>query len=278
MAQAQVSRGCISCGDDLPTTDLLPQLCSCDSYRTTCNVCMTLTVNGQIDDNEWANIECEGGCGDPLDPHEIPWHDGLTCTKYDTVVANYANSRENRLSEAEIENIARFCPDCGAPIKKDEGHQCYEIECPSCRNIFCWECLENIESGTHDPTCSHHASMMPECNHYCERYHSGKSSPSKPTQITGTNTSEQQTTYPMTYQTVSTLIFSLENRLQDLSNTKLAKSKAEDKHISVGFEIEKPSSTGRDKRVSYEMVSYNTYTTWATEWPPSRRGDEVLLV
>lgn len=61
--------------------------------------------------------------------HEIPWHDGLTCSEYDTAVADYANSYENQLSQDEINDIAQSCPDCDAPIEKDQGHQCYETDC-----------------------------------------------------------------------------------------------------------------------------------------------------
>lgn len=51
----------------------------------------------------------------------------MTCTEYDTVVAKYANSLENRLSQNEIERIAQLCPDCSAPFEMNGGH--HEIEC-----------------------------------------------------------------------------------------------------------------------------------------------------
>jgi len=85
--------------------------------------------------------------------HQVPWHDGYTCSEYDNKMADPANQAR---SAELISQITKPCPKCQWPIQKNEG--CEHMTC-RCKYEFCWVCLAShkdvIRYGNHrhKPDC-----------------------------------------------------------------------------------------------------------------------------
>ena len=92
--------------------------------------------------------------------HELPHHDGLSCTEYDGVVAQNA---ETALADVWQQQNTKPCPSCKVRIQKNEG--CCHMTCANveanCTHEFCWHCNATWKSGMlgrrgahfHETTC-----------------------------------------------------------------------------------------------------------------------------
>ncbi|KAK0617299.1 hypothetical protein B0T14DRAFT_568818 [Immersiella caudata] len=68
--------------------------------------------------------------------HQMPWHEGQTCTDYD---ANQGDP-EAEATAQWLRRNTKPCPGlCGAAVEKKGG--CFHMTCQVCRFEFCWECL-----------------------------------------------------------------------------------------------------------------------------------------
>eukprot|EP00943_MAST-04B_sp_MAST-4B-sp1_P007402 g7402.t1 len=69
--------------------------------------------------------------------HNIPWHEGQTCTQYDEALA--AERDGDRLNMEYIRRVGKQCPSCKIAIEKNDG--CDHMTCRNCGHEFCWLCL-----------------------------------------------------------------------------------------------------------------------------------------
>ncbi|CAG8662918.1 28071_t:CDS:2 [Dentiscutata erythropus] len=69
--------------------------------------------------------------------HDVPWHEGLTCSEYD--------QRKNNEQEVATHNYllkeTKPCPNCGVHIVKNGGCDHMTCKMPECKYEFCWICL-----------------------------------------------------------------------------------------------------------------------------------------
>ncbi len=82
-------------------------------------------------------------------------HAGRTCDE----ASGAARAKEDSVSRAYLEKVAKPCPLCAMPITHFKGHGCHHMTCPNptCRHQFCWVCLVGWipDGGCHcDLTCS----------------------------------------------------------------------------------------------------------------------------
>jgi ribosomal protein L37AE/L43A len=89
--------------------------------------------------------------------HNRGWHEGVTCREYDRQSLTALNERA---SIAEVNRIAKKCPNCRRLIQKRGG--CDHMTCSVCSHEFCWVCfadytkiLENSKYR-HKQTCKYH--------------------------------------------------------------------------------------------------------------------------
>nr|CAG8651008.1 1151_t:CDS:2 [Entrophospora candida] len=90
--------------------------------------------------------------------HDVPWHGGLTCEKYDEL-----RKVEEAATDDYLQQETKPCPKCGIRIVKNGG--CNHITCKivTCRYEFCWLCFadykEILKKGNkiHKPTCQFYA-------------------------------------------------------------------------------------------------------------------------
>ncbi|KAI5202959.1 hypothetical protein AUEXF2481DRAFT_8503 [Aureobasidium subglaciale EXF-2481] len=69
---------------------------------------------------------------------EIDWHVDETCDQYQARRRTERGEEDER-SRAEMEKISKECPECHAPIEKNDG--CDHMTCSKCRHEFCWLCF-----------------------------------------------------------------------------------------------------------------------------------------
>ncbi|CAG8654570.1 6523_t:CDS:2, partial [Dentiscutata heterogama] len=66
--------------------------------------------------------------------HDVPWHEGLTCSEYD--------QRKNNEQEVATHNYllkeTKPCPNCGVHIIKNGGCDHMTCKMPECKYEFCW--------------------------------------------------------------------------------------------------------------------------------------------
>ncbi|CAF1138616.1 unnamed protein product [Rotaria sp. Silwood1] len=92
--------------------------------------------------------------------HKTEWHEGLTCSEYDTV-----KNPELQASQRWIVQNCKKCPKCSCRIEKADG--CDHMTCGKCRYEFCWSCLADYNAIRRDGNHRHDSS----CKHYAP-YHS----------------------------------------------------------------------------------------------------------
>ena len=72
--------------------------------------------------------------------HQLPHHDGISCTDFDGQVARNARTALNRVWEQQN---TKPCPSCNGRIQKNLG--CCHMTCANveahCTHQFCWHCL-----------------------------------------------------------------------------------------------------------------------------------------
>ena len=73
--------------------------------------------------------------------HELPYHDGMSCTAFDAQLA--AEGGDEDLTRLFLERESKPCPKCHVPIIKDGGccHMTCTNEMVGCNYEFCYHCL-----------------------------------------------------------------------------------------------------------------------------------------
>ena len=66
---------------------------------------------------------------------------------------DYVNggARDDEAAEIWIKNNTKPCPNCKAPIEKNQG--CMHMTCRTCKHEFCWLCLSNYRGHAGGSTC-----------------------------------------------------------------------------------------------------------------------------
>lgn len=86
-------------------------------------------------------IACDECDFDMCYRHQTPWHEGLTCSEFDSLKEH--GDPQYAETQRWLGNNTKPCPGprCGAPIVKGEG--CFHMTCSvsTCKHEFCWECL-----------------------------------------------------------------------------------------------------------------------------------------
>ncbi|EUC67527.1 IBR domain protein [Rhizoctonia solani AG-3 Rhs1AP] len=128
--------------------------------------------SGQFHDNDptsCPNVKCDACGHESCFVHDTPWHQGLTCSQYDSKMKRSAQTGKIRANEAYISKHAKACPNpgCGRVIEK--GYGCDHMTCMGpmgCGHEFCWCCLADYkpihEQGNHlhKRRCRHHDSRF----------------------------------------------------------------------------------------------------------------------
>ena len=71
---------------------------------------------------------------------QVQDHFGISCSAYQAAI-----KAEETFSKWKKENNVNECPRCDAPIEKTDG--CNHIECTSCANHICWQCMASFPTG-----------------------------------------------------------------------------------------------------------------------------------
>lgn len=73
------------------------------------------------------------------------YHLGMTCKEYEIEISDPGREGlEKWMREKSDER--KHCPTCKRPIERNEG--CNHMECPTCKNHFCWLCLKVFKSSS----------------------------------------------------------------------------------------------------------------------------------
>ena len=73
-------------------------------------------------------LRCGDCCFRMCYVHNIPWHEGQTCSEYTYQLGCGAErNREEEASEAVVVKISKPCPSCESPIEKNQG--CDHMTC-----------------------------------------------------------------------------------------------------------------------------------------------------
>ncbi|XPT01690.1 hypothetical protein M3J09_010820 [Ascochyta lentis] len=109
--------------------------------------------------------------------HDVPFHTGETCDQYDERrhreeeqrrKEDEARQEHEELSRAEIQAVTTKCPECEAPIQKNEG--CDHMTC-RCKFQFCYICRAPYQgkdgiwvagNKVHSIKCKYHPDMLPD--------------------------------------------------------------------------------------------------------------------
>ncbi|KAJ1308386.1 hypothetical protein OPQ81_004092 [Rhizoctonia solani] len=128
--------------------------------------------SGQFHDNDATscpNVKCKACGHESCFVHQIPWHQGLTCSQYNSKMKRSTQADKIRANEAYISKHAKACPNpsCGRMIEK--GYGCDHMTCMGpmgCGHEFCWCCLADYkpihEQGNHlhKRRCRHYDSRL----------------------------------------------------------------------------------------------------------------------
>ena len=78
-------------------------------------------------------MNCEA-CGDKsCFTHDIPWHQGLTCSEYETIKRGV-----DKATEKYIKKETKPCPSCGVRIVKTGGCDSMVCTIRTCNSRFNW--------------------------------------------------------------------------------------------------------------------------------------------
>ncbi|CAB4485368.1 hypothetical protein RhiirA5_411635 [Rhizophagus irregularis] len=86
--------------------------------------------------------------------HDVPWHEGLICSEYDSKKLGEDKATQNLL---DIET--KPCPKCGVRIIKNGGCEHMTCTIKTCKYEFCWLCfadydkIERNGESSHERTC-----------------------------------------------------------------------------------------------------------------------------
>lgn len=121
--------------------------------RPGCSNGQSYEVIGRGDSSATNRMECSA-CGFAMCfKHQCPWHEGLSCERYES-------RRRSSVEQTELwlADNTKPCPgpECGVPILKNGG--CWHMRCRSCRFEFCWNCLGDwskirVDRKWHKPDC-----------------------------------------------------------------------------------------------------------------------------
>ena len=98
--------------------------------------------------------------------HNVLWHEGMTCTEYDSSARSSQRAREEAASIEKVKEMSKPCPGrgCGWRIEKKGG--CDHMTCHKCRTEFCWRCsadyndIRRYGNEAHKPTCHYHPTNL----------------------------------------------------------------------------------------------------------------------
>jgi hypothetical protein len=68
--------------------------------------------------------------------HQTPWHEGLTCSAYDSQLRP-----EYAATTTWLATNTKKCPGVGCSVHVEKRGGCFHMTCRECRAEFCWECL-----------------------------------------------------------------------------------------------------------------------------------------
>lgn len=85
--------------------------------------------------------------------HKVPWHNNMTCQEYEM--------QREKDSDRYINNYAKVCPLCKAPIQKENEKDCDRMECV-CGHRFCFFCGADYDTILREGNHYH----MPFCRFY----------------------------------------------------------------------------------------------------------------
>jgi len=116
--------------------------------------------DGQIHDGGAENplVICKSCRFKTCFTHNIPFHEGMTCTQYDVHVRQ--RDKAMKKSEKFVKKNCKSCPGCKFDIMKNGG--CDHMTCRRCGHEFCWLCLAPYEgirregNSAHQTTCKHY--------------------------------------------------------------------------------------------------------------------------
>ncbi|CAE6464003.1 unnamed protein product [Rhizoctonia solani] len=128
--------------------------------------------SGQFHDNDptsCPNVKCNTCGHESCFVHDTPWHQGFTCSQYDSKMKRSAQAGKIRANETYISKHAKACPNpgCGRTIEK--GYGCDHMTCMGpmgCGHEFCWCCLADYKpiheqgSHLHKRRCRHYDSRL----------------------------------------------------------------------------------------------------------------------
>ncbi|KAF8540831.1 hypothetical protein BDD12DRAFT_831680 [Trichophaea hybrida] len=128
-----------------------------DEYRQ----CLRPGCNdGQIHDGGAENpiVTCNSCQFQTCFTHNIPFHEGMTCTQYD----EHVKERDKGLKKTEefVRANCKSCPRCKFDIMKAGG--CDHMMCQGCHYEFCWLCMARYDdirkegSTAHQKTCKYY--------------------------------------------------------------------------------------------------------------------------
>ncbi|CAB4464929.1 hypothetical protein RhiirA5_375821 [Rhizophagus irregularis] len=108
----------------------IPEFRWCKNPR--CNFGQIYIIEGECE----PKITCEACGKESCYNHDIPWHQGLTCTEFDTKIDE---NKVDKATQKYIDKKTQPCPSCGVRIIKNGG--CNQVRCGirSCDHFFTWK-------------------------------------------------------------------------------------------------------------------------------------------
>ncbi|KAG9246993.1 hypothetical protein BJ878DRAFT_239004 [Calycina marina] len=97
--------------------------------------------------------------------HKLPWHEGLTCAKFDLTDEQLARLEEEEITAKELAAITSICPNCKNGIIKLDG--CNHMSC-NCGKSWCficatdWENIIRLGGAAHAAWCNENPRHVPK--------------------------------------------------------------------------------------------------------------------